>query len=464
MQTILRKYLFLLITAGSLLTGCKKLVTVDQPTNQLLTSAVFQNDNTAKLAVTGMYNNMANGSLQANRYYTTIIPAMTADELYFYTNTTLDQYRYNSILATDNSNYQIWQESYQTIYYANAIIEGTQASAGMTESYKNTAIGEARFIRAWLHFNLLNFYGDVPLITTTNVSETALAPRTATATVYEQIIADLKDAQTLLDTANLKSTNKTRANKWAATALLARVYLFTGDWANAEAQATAVINNTGLYSLYSTAEMNTVFQANSKEAIWQLIHQQSTAGYTYLGSQLLPGTSTSPKFVLTNQLLNAFEAGDKRKANWTNTINVSTTTYYYPNKYKQYTTATTNIEYLMELRVAEQYLIRAEARARQEKTGDAQYDLNAIRNRAGLANTTATTKDDLLTAIMKERQVELFTEMGHRWFDLKRTNTIDAVMNAAKPGTWASNAAKYPIPQTARNSNVNLGQNEGYSQ
>jgi starch-binding outer membrane protein, SusD/RagB family len=464
MQTKLKKYIFLLITTGTLITGCKKMVTVNQPTNQLLTSAVFQNDNTAKLAVTGMYNNMANGSLLANRYFTSIIPALTSDELYFYTNTSLDQYRYNNILPTDNSNYQIWQETYQTIYYANAIIEGAQASAGMSQSYKNTAIGEAKFMRAWLHFHLLNLYGDVHLITTTNVNETALAPRTATNTVYEQIITDLKDAQTLLDTANVTSTNKTRANKWAATALLARVYLFTGDWANAEVQASAVINNTGLYTLASTADMNTVFLANSKEAIWQLIHAQSNSGYTYLGSQLLPGTSTSPKFVITSQLLNAFETGDKRKTNWTNTINVSTTTYYYPYKYKQYTTTTTNIEYLMEMRLAEQYLIRAEARARQEKTGDAQNDLNAIRNRAGLSNTTATTKDDLLTAIMKERQVELFAENGHRWFDLKRTNTIDAVMNAAKPGSWAPNAAKYPIPQTARNSNVNLSQNNGYAQ
>ncbi|THU38393.1 RagB/SusD family nutrient uptake outer membrane protein [Niastella caeni] len=463
MQSTLKKYISLLIAAGFMFTGCNKLVTVDKPTNQLLTPVVFQNDNTAKLAVTGMYNNMVNGGIQASRLFTTAIPALTADELYFYTNTSMDQFRYNSILATDGTVYSIWQELYQNIYYANAVIEGAQPSKGMSAVYKNTAIGEAKFIRAFMHFTLVNFYGDVPLITTTNVNENALAPRTATATVYEQIIADLKDAQSLLDTANAGSNNRTRANKWSATALLARVYLYTGDWANAEAQASAVLGNTGLYNLLPTASMNNVFLANSGEAIWQL-YSQGNNGFTQLGSSFLPTTSTpaTPRYVLTNQLLNAFETGDKRKTTWVNSVTVSGTLYYYPYKYKQPTTTTTGIEYYMQLRLAEQYLIRAEARAQQNKTGDAQNDLNAIRNRAGLANTTAATKDDLLNAIYKERQVELFTELGHRWFDLKRTNTIDAVMNAAKPGLWNPYAAKYPIPQTARNSNINLEQNEGY--
>jgi hypothetical protein len=312
-----------------------------------------------------------------------------------------------------------------------------------------------------MHFTLVNFFGDVPLITTTNVNETSLAPRTAVATVYNQVVADLKDAQTLLDTANAGSSNRTRANKWSATAMLARVYLYLGDWANAETQATAVINNTGLYSLLTTANLNNVFLASSTEAIWQL-YSAGNNGFTQIGTSFLPGSSTTPKYVLTNQLLNAFETGDKRKTAWVNSTNVSGTLYYYPYKYRQYTITTTGIEYYMQLRLAEEYLIRAEARAQQNKTGDAQNDLNIIRNRAGLTNTTATTKDDLLAAVSRERQVELFAEHGHRWFDLKRTNTIDAVMNAAKPGTWTSNAAKYPIPQTARNSNVNLGQNDGY--
>lgn len=455
------KYISILIAAATLITGCKKLVTVDKPTNQMLTPVVFQNDNTAKLAVTGMYNNMVNGSSQGTKLYITSLPALTADELYFYTNNTLDQFRYNSILATDGSVYAMWQELYQNIYYANAVIEGAQASTGMSEAYKNIAIGEAKFIRAFMHFTLVNFFGDVPLITTTNVNETALAPRTAVTTVYNQIIADLKDAQTQIDTANASSSNRTRANKWSATAMLARVYLYLGDWANAEVQATNVINNTGLYNLLTTTNLSNVFLANSTEAIWQL-YSSGNNGFTQMGTSFLPGSSTTPKYVLTNQLLNAFENGDKRKTAWVNSINVSGTLYYYPYKYKQYTTTTTGIEYYMQLRLAEQFLIRAEARAQQNKIGDAQNDLNIIRNRAALANTTAATKDDLLTAVYKERQVELFAELGHRWFDLKRTNTIDAVMNAAKPGTWTSNAAKYPIPQTARNSNVNLGQNDGY--
>jgi hypothetical protein len=109
-------------------------------------------------------------------------------------------------------------------------------------------------------------------------------------------------------------------------------------------------------------------------------------------------------------------------------------------------------EYFMVLRLGEQYLIRAEARAKQGNIGGAQSDLNVIRNRAGLPNTTASDEASLITAILKERRVELFCEWGHRWFDLKRLGKIDEVMNIVTPiksnGTvqWQSYKALYPLP------------------
>ena len=116
-------------------------------------------------------------------------------------------------------------------------------------------------------------------------------------------------------------------------------------------------------------------------------------------------------------------------------------------------------------RLAEQYLIRAEARAQQNNISGAQADLNAIRTRAGLANVTATTQTGLVTAIYHERQIELFTEFGHRWFDLKRTGQLDAVMGIAAPqkgGTWASYKALIPIPASEISINPHLTQNPGY--
>ena len=116
----------------------------------------------------------------------------------------------------------------------------------------------------------------------------------------------------------------------------------------------------------------------------------------------------------------------------------------------------------MVLRLAEQYLIRAEARAQQNNISGSQSDLNLIRNRAGLVNTAANDKTALLTAIEHERQVELFTEWGHRWLDLKRTNRADAVLGPIKAPNWQPTDMLYPIPQTQIANDPNVHQNPGY--
>jgi hypothetical protein len=115
-------------------------------------------------------------------------------------------------------------------------------------------------------------------------------------------------------------------------------------------------------------------------------------------------------------------------------------------------------------RLAEQHLIRAEARAKLGNlngTNSAESDINILRDRAGLGPTTAQTKDELLAAVGQERRVELFAEWGHRWFDLKRTGKADEVLDVVKPG-WQRDDALYPIPYTERQLNPNLTQNKSY--
>jgi hypothetical protein len=122
----------------------------------------------------------------------------------------------------------------------------------------------------------------------------------------------------------------------------------------------------------------------------------------------------------------------------------------------------------MVLRLAEQYLIRAEAEANQGDSTDAMNDLNKIRNRAGLANYSLLNNGPLLIAILHERQVELFTEWGNRWFDLIRTGAINAVLGSpgnvcqAKGGVWVSTSELFPIPQSEILDDPNLHQNPGY--
>jgi hypothetical protein len=293
--------------------------------------------------------------------------------------------------------------------------------------------------------------------------------------VYQQIIKDLKDAQSNLsnnyqDQAGLVTGEKIRPNKGAATALLARAYLYTGKWDSAVAQATAVINNTTNYNL--NTDLNSVFLANSSEAIWQL--KPSAPGYnTYDGYNFIltsrPGTGRF-RVALSSNLVSTFEPGDNRFTKWVKTYTASAVTYYYPYKYKigVVNTSLPVTEYVMILRLAEQYLIRAEARAQSGDIPGAQSDLNMIRNRAGLANTTANDQASLLAAIQHERQVEFFTEWGHRWFDLKRTANLNAVMGSpgnvcsGKGGTWSPDWALLPLPLLEILINQNLKQNAGY--
>ena len=112
--------------------------------------------------------------------------------------------------------------------------------------------------------------------------------------------------------------------------------------------------------------------------------------------------------------------------------------------------------------MAEQYLIRSEARIQQGNLAGGIQDLNTIRNRAGLSNFNLTDKNSLLTAVLHERQVELFTEWGHRWFDLKRTNNATNVLNAVKGAGWQPFDTLYPVPQVEIQNNGRIVQNAGY--
>jgi starch-binding outer membrane protein, SusD/RagB family len=452
-------------------TSCKKFVEIDPPQTQLVTASVFNNSASATAALTNIYTQMYTNTTS---YKISQSTGLLSDELKNYsTRTPQTQYYANAMVATQTNGE--WSNAYSYIYQANAIIEALENSTTINSTVVNQLTGEAKFIRAFWHFYLVNAYGDVPLVTTTDYTVNGTIARTPKIEVFQQIITDLKDAQNLLnsnfvDASNTNTTaDRVRPTKWAATALLARAYLYTGDWANAEAQSTVVIANISQFGL--EPDLNKVFLKNSKETVWQLAtplpanNQNTQDGFFYIRVGA-PSTANNGSSTLSAQLLNSFESSDQRKVNWVSSLTVNGNTHYFPYKYKV-RNASTISEYTMVLRLAELYLIRAEARAQQNNISGAQSDLNAIRTRAGLSNITAGTQSGLLSAILQERKVELFTEWGHRWFDLIRTNNINSVMSLVAPlkgTTWNSDGTQtlYPIPQKDRDSNPNLSQNLGY--
>lgn len=446
------------MVAATIFTGCKKFVDIDTPKTELLTSDAFTKDNSATSAVLGIYANMLNDRSFVNSGIT-IYGGLSADELLPQSqDPLLMQFQQNQLLPANSNVNSMWAGAYQNMTQINTCIIGLEASTKLTASIKTQLLGEAKFARAFTNFYLVNFWGNVPLVTTTSYTKNTTITQSKPADVYAAIIADLKEAQSLLNE-TYPTDGHARPNKWAATALLARVYLYTNDYANAEKEASAVIAS-GTYG--PLPSLNDAFLKDSKEAIWQLLqnnnYSATNEGYTFQSSVPYGYVDYS----LTKNLINSFETGDNRKTAWINSISYNSETFYYPFKYKDRGDYDAPVKetYIM-LRLAEQYLIRAEARAQLDKTADAQADLNIIRERAGLSNFTGTGKTILLAAIATENRHEFMTEWGHRWLDLKRTGQADAVLSAQKT-TMKPSSVLYPIPQTEINLNNKLIQNPGY--
>lgn len=454
--------------AGTLtLSSCEKLLEIDTPSNQLESKTIYLDSVSAQATVNGlytvMYNTTSGGTVVTTTYGTflTTCQGRSADEVYAPASTS-DEFVNNSLVPTTGLVNTVWVALYQTIYQANKIIEGMEASA-LSATLKKQLIGEAKFLRAYANFHLVNLWGDVPLITTTEVAVTSIQSRNPAAAIYAQMIQDLKDAQGSLATNYSWSANlRTRANSAAATALLARVYLYDNQYALAEQEASKVIAQTTLFTLPSA--LNTVFLKASNETIWAFNTNQF--GYPFAGRALLPTTAAAdPSLALTPSLLASFERDasrpdyeDDRYAAWTK---AATSGLRYAYKYTS-NTAAANTEFQVVLRLAEQYLIRAEARIQQNNLSGGIADLNVIRTRAGLHGTFATTQAALLLAVEHERQTELFLEYGARFYDLNRTGRANAILAPLKGTGWQSTDALYPIPTTQINANANLTQNPGY--
>jgi len=410
-----------------------------------------------------------------------LVGGLSADELTLYsasTNPAYIGYYTNALTNINTSGYDFWTTTYSLIYTADAAIEGLQASTSLTPSVKQQLLGEAFFVRAFCYFYLVNLYGDVPLAVTSDYKVNASLPRTPKVQVWQQIVNDIKNAGSLLNKNFVYSdamtiiSERTRPNKWAALALAARAYLYTGDWQDAELASDSLINGIAPFPLQLAPNLDSIFLMNSSEAIWQLQPVSSNPtntqdGYVFIIPATGPNNNRNPVY-LSNDLLSSFEPNDLRRygGHWVDSTIGGTTTYFYPYKYKVNDPSATVSEYEMVLRLGEQYLIRAEARAQQGNTTGAIDDLNSIRTRAGLPNYAgANDQASVLAAILHERQVELFTEWGNRWLDLKRTGNIDAVMTAACPrkgGVWNVNSQLYPILLTELQRDYKLVQNQGY--
>ena len=447
-----------ILTVCILLSSCESFVEVDLPASQLTAKAVFEDRVIANAAMAGLYAKMrSNGVLTGNATGASCYLGLYADEFDYYQQNAVSNFYNNTLFAGDSGVSDIWNQSYNQIYAANAVMGGLSNSTTLSEAEKKPLRGEALFVRALLHFYLLNLYGDIPYITTTDYAQNSTVSRMPTNAVYELIVNDLNEAIGLLSE-DYDSAERIRPNRSTAYALLARVYLYRGSYPEAANAASAVINNP-LYSWET--DLDKIFLKESPTTIWQFMPEANGTN-TAEGDLYIFAAGPPPIVGLNPDFVNAFEPNDQRKLHWTTAVTDGTTTWYHASKYKQESSTGSSVEYSIVFRLAEQYLIRAEARAHQGDLISATADLNLIRTTAGLSNTSAVTSEEIITDILNQRRFELFTEFGQRFFDLKRTGNLDQALSLSKPG-WNATDTLWPIPALELGANPNLNpQNQGY--
>ncbi|MBN8855824.1 MAG: RagB/SusD family nutrient uptake outer membrane protein, partial [Sphingobacteriales bacterium] len=222
---------------------CKKLVQVSEPINTLTAEKTFRTEANATSALIEVYNDLISGGgyglstfgLNYGNGATTCYLGLSADEMNFYNGGDAISMQFqNNNLQSDNMYVKnlFWLSPYFDIYLSNAVIEGVGASS-LPQRVKDQLSGEAKFLRAFCNFYLVNLFDSVPLVTTTAWAHTSTLPRASTSEIYDQIKSDLQDAQNILkEDYSVSNGERVRVNKWAATAFLARVSLYLGDWKN----------------------------------------------------------------------------------------------------------------------------------------------------------------------------------------------------------------------------------------
>jgi starch-binding outer membrane protein, SusD/RagB family len=447
--------------------GCDSTLNV-QPTEEVSDENAIVDAVSARSALAGAYD-----ALQEDYYYAE--PIITMNELssdnaiHTGTFSSYVEADDNLLTAANDHAENYWEDLYMGINRANVLIAKVPSVAGLSDAEKDQIVGEALFLRALHYHNLVKIYAGVPLrlAPVVTIDEASNVTRATVAEVYTQILADLTQAEALMS-----SVDDTRTGSIGAVrALRARVLLYRaspgptgvndGAWAAVEAAASAVINMTSSYGLASDySDLFSPTGGNTSEDIFRVRFTDQDAnsiGFYFtvksIGGRYEVGPSTD--------IRTSYEVGDERLA-WSiknDPTRGPTNPRWYVSKYP--TVAGTEHPHV--IRLAEVYLIRAEARAMQDNYAGAVADYNLLRQRAGLAAhvlgvDVALTQAAVLAAVRKERRLELAFE-GDRWPDLVRSNLAVSVM-ALQDRPYQ---ALWPIPQSERDvTTPPLQQNPGY--
>jgi hypothetical protein len=432
------------------------------PFQSLGTSEALADLDGMETALNGAYDRFQSVNLYGRDYL--VIPEIQADMVYLTisnSNRFIAEYTYDFNPQSGNFT-NIWNLLYNGILRVNNIINNIDNLEG-DATRKNQIKGEALALRALAHFDLVRFFAKiptngnassdlgVPVILESKIEEPA---RNTTAEVYSQVIADLTAAKGLVS-----EDSKYKFSKEGIDALLARVYLYNGNNGEAANSASSVINS-GKFALAD--DIVAAFAGpGSSEEIFTLKFEAPAEnnGSNNLGGIYNPQIYGDIR--VSTDLIDLFEEGDSRLA----FLYLNTNGEVYTAKYFEQD-GINGMHSPKLLRIAEMYLIRAEARFKSNDSAGALADLNTIRTARGAAALTAVSG---IETILDERRRELAFE-GHTLFDYIRTGT-DVVRQQCNSGLEvsapcnigaSSNIIIHPIPQREIDVNQNMVQNPGY--
>ena len=390
-------------------------------------------------------------------------------------------------VAVNSIGNNTWNANYQGIQAANIVIEKIQA-VNMDQNLKARFVGEAKFLRALMYFNMVRIFGDVPLVVTVinNPQQGYDYGRESVANVYSQIISDLTEAEESLPF-TYGAADIGRATKGAAMALLGKVHLTLKNYPEAAQKLKELIDASGQTNYQILPQYASIFGAankNNAESIFEVQFKSSSSGegspftnqFAPIGSGGAVVAVGNPlgQNIPTADMNNAYEEDDLRKDVSMRTsyvLNGNTVNHNYVIKYSGTPAANLDSDNnWIVLRYADVLLMYAEALNEQGYVADGPaFDyLNQIRNRAGLPSKTSTNADPNLSvpnqaafrlAVEQERRVELAFE-GHRWFDLIRT---DRALDLLSAKGMQPHMSIFPIPQSQIDINpTKISQNPNY--
>jgi hypothetical protein len=452
-----KHYSYLIIIAFTWVLSSCEYTLEPQPVDLLTDELVLNEPKDVANVEVGLYNAFRNIMPS-----TVIAGDFTADNLTH--NGTFSQYRElgnKNITSANASAAALWQSIYSTVYISNFILEKLPTITGVSTTERNRVTGAAHFLRGYAYFIALHSFGGVPEVLTTAIETNRNIPRASVSDINQLIIDDYTAALGKLPDV---APNAGYSSNYAVRAALAKFYLYSKNWAQAETYSTQVISSNK-YTLEPSFK-NLVLKDFTNESIFEV-------GYTITDD---PGTDNNlglnslfqgrREIIPSNQVVVALasaESGDRYSSITFNSANLAGTDNGW--SVAKYGTPDQDNNNIVVIRLGEMYLIRAEARANQGKitgTGSAAEDINVLRTRANAPTITSATQNQMITLVEQERRYELAFE-GHRWYDIVRTDRAAQIMPAFN-SNWKDTYNVWPIPQREIQNNPALAdnQNPGY--